>query len=158
MSSVNGIPDHIPLHVVALLDRARRRYKAAMTELSGPWLASLNGEELRDAAGALSGSHFRLLSHIPPDGARVTDIAELADITKQSAGTFLVAMAECGLVETVPDLADRRTRLTRRTPLGDEMEAAVNALVAQVERRWRRSVGAKDYDALRRALIAIVTT
>jgi DNA-binding MarR family transcriptional regulator len=128
-----------------------------MTELSGPWQAGLSSQELRDAAAALGGSHFRLLSHIPPDGARVTDIAELAGITKQSAGTSLMALAEWGLVETVPDQADRRTRLTRRTPLGDEMAAAVDQLVAQVERRWRKSVGAEDYDTLRRALITIVT-
>jgi DNA-binding MarR family transcriptional regulator len=158
MSSVNGIPDHIPLHVVALLDRARRRYRAEMTELAGPWRAGLSSQELRDAAFALGGSHFRLLSHIPPDGARVTDIAEMADITKQSAGTSLMTMAGWDLVETVPDQADRRTRLTRRTPLGNEMVTAVDQLVAQVERRWHKSVGAADYDAMRRALITIVTS
>jgi len=157
MTSVNGIPDHIPMHVVALLDRARRRYQAAMTELSGPWQANLSSQELRDAVSALNGAHFRLLAHIPPAGARVTDIAELAGITKQSAGTFLAAMAEWRLVETVPDQDDRRTRLTRRTALGDEMVVAVDQLVAQVERRWRKRVGVDDYAAMRRALIAITT-
>jgi DNA-binding MarR family transcriptional regulator len=156
MVRVNGVPEHVPLHIAALLDRARRRYRAEIGDAVADWRADLDRNELRDAAAALHGSHFRLLAHIPPAGARVTDIAELADITKQSTGELLAALAEYELVETVSDRSDRRTRVTRRTALGDEMVHAVNALIDQVERRWRARVGAADYDRMRRALIAII--
>jgi DNA-binding MarR family transcriptional regulator len=158
MSPVNGIPDdHIPLHVVALLDRARRRYRSELADILPTWQAKLS-DDLREVATALSGSHYRLLAHIPPDGARVTDIAELADITKQSTGELLSALAKWNLVETVPQDSDRRIRLTRRTPLGDDLNRAVNGLVAAVERRWRRAVGRADYETMRRTLQAIVNT
>lgn len=158
MSSVNGIPDdHLPLHVVALLDRARRRYRSEMADILPTWQAKLS-DELSEVATALRGSHYRLLAHIPPGGARVTDIAELADITKQSTGELLAALAKWKLVETVPQESDRRIRLTRRTPLGDELNQAVNGLVAAVERRWRKAVGRDDYETMRRTLLAIVKT
>jgi DNA-binding MarR family transcriptional regulator len=158
MSSVNGIPDHVPPHIAALLDRARRRYRAEMGDIASIWQAGLDSEDLRNAAAALRGSHFRLLAHIPPGGARVTDIAELADITKQSTGEQLGALAKWKLVETVPQPSDRRIRLTRRTALGDEMVDAVNAMVGEVEQRWRKVVGGTEFEAMRQSLIAIINS
>jgi DNA-binding MarR family transcriptional regulator len=158
MSSVNGIPDHVPPHIAALLDRARRRYRAELADIGETWLAGLVSAELRAAGAALRGSHFRLLAHVPPGGARVTDIAEMADITKQATGEQLAVLAKWKLVETVPQASDRRIRLTRRTPLGDEMAAEVNAMVTEVEERWSKVIGESEFETLRQALIAIINS
>jgi DNA-binding MarR family transcriptional regulator len=158
MSSVNDRPGHIPDHIVALLDRARRRSRIEMVEIAASWPTRLADSGLAEAAAALSGSHFRLLAHIPPGGARVTDIAQLADITKQSTGELLAALAEWKLVETIPEVSDRRIRLTRRTELGDEMNKAVDDLMAEVERRWRKIVGKADYETMRRSLMTIINS
>ncbi|MGX7677983.1 MarR family transcriptional regulator [Jatrophihabitans sp. DSM 45814] len=157
MSDVNGMAVHIPRHIAALLDQSQRRYREVMNELIPGVLDSLTDPGLREIAGRLRGSHFRMLSVIPPDGARVTDIAEYASMTKQSAGESLGYLGSEGLIEIVADPTDRRARLTRRTALGDEMVTMANDLVAKVEKRWRRKIGADDYDAMRRALVRIAT-
>jgi DNA-binding MarR family transcriptional regulator len=156
MSAVNGIPDHVPPHIAALLDRARRRYRAEMADVAATWQAGLDREELRNAAAALRGSHFRLLAHIPPGGARVTDIAELADITKQSTGELLSILAKWHLVETVPQASDRRIRLTRRTALGDDMVHELDRMIAEVEARFIKIIGKSEFEAMRRNLVAII--
>jgi DNA-binding MarR family transcriptional regulator len=156
MSAVNGIPEHVPRHIAALLDRARRRYRAEMADVAAAWQAGLDREDLRNAAAALRGSHFRLLAHIPPGGARVTDIAELADITKQSTGELLAILANWNLVETVPQLSDRRIRLTRRTALGDDMVLELNMMITEVEQRFSKIIGESGFETLRGSLVAII--
>src|SRR2546423_8388888 len=85
-----------------LLDFALRAVKRLMGT-HGPDEMTAFLEEHR-----LRGSHMRLLSFVPPGGARVTDLAAQAFMTKQAIGEFVAALQGAGLVEVVPDQRDRR--------------------------------------------------
>lgn len=84
----------------------------------------------------------RIAARIGPHGTRVSDLAEQARVTKQSAGFLVEQLEAAGYVERVPDPADRRARLVRLTAHADRVVAVANAEVERVLAEWADHVGA----------------
>ena len=97
-------------------------------------------------------SHYRLLEMIPPDGARITDLAEVAVMTKQGLGQHVDYLQRLGYVESDRLRTDRRVRLVRRTPKGDEAAAYSRTAIERVEALWADRLGQDRYQALRESL------
>lgn len=108
-------------------------------------------QELR-GAGVIPGRQARVLQLIPRSGMRITDLAERARVTKQALGQFVNALQAAGLVESVPDPSDRRVRLVRRTPAGDELNDRITATLARVEAEFRAEVGERRYDTMKEVM------
>jgi DNA-binding MarR family transcriptional regulator len=110
--------------------------------------------------GALAAAGFddittaqgRLFARIGPRGTRVTDLAEQARITKQTAGFLIDQLQRAGYVRRVPDPADARARLVQIAPRGQAAVAVARAAEAQVEAEWTRHLGKQGASQLRRAL------
>jgi DNA-binding MarR family transcriptional regulator len=133
-------------HLGYLLNVATRHLSRDMMEL-----AAVGGLAERYTP-TLRPSHFRLLSIIPADGARITDLTYVADMTKQGIGQFMDHLEEHGYVHSSHDPLDRRARVVRRTELGDQAVRHTQLLFEQLERRWRETVGAARYDTFRAVL------
>jgi DNA-binding MarR family transcriptional regulator len=103
-------------------------------------------------------THGCVFRFVRDDGLRLTRLAELAGITKQSAGEIVDDLAERGYVERAPDPADKRAKLIVLTEKGREAQATGFALFADVERRWIERFGAERWAAMRDLLEEIVTT
>ncbi len=73
---------------------------------------------VRAAGYEVTVAQARLAQRIAPDGSRLTDLAEQAQVTKQTASLLIAALEREGLVERVPDPADGRARLIRLAPKG----------------------------------------
>lgn len=91
----------------------------------------------------------RVFQRIAPTGSRLTDLAEQAQITKQSAGFLVDQLAKAGYVERVPDPTDARARLVRIAPRGARAVPVAAAIVAEVEAEWTTHLGADRVDRLR---------
>src|SRR3954468_15526856 len=89
----------------------------------------------------------RIAARIGPQGSRVSDLAEQARVTKQSAGFLVDQLEAAGYVERVPDPTDRRARLVRLTARADRVVKTANAEGGRVLAEWADHVGA---DRLRR--------
>jgi DNA-binding MarR family transcriptional regulator len=137
MSSVNLFS--APPHIAGLMDLAMRRLAAELKA------STAYQTELRN-------SHYRLLSMIPDEGARITDLAETAAMTKQALGQFVDYLQSHGYVESVRSEQDRRVRLVRRTAKGTAAREVALAAIARVERMWRSELGDRRYEALCDAL------
>ncbi len=94
----------------------------------------------------------RVFQRIGPDGSRLTDLAEQAQITKQSAGFLVDQLQRAGYVERVPDPSDARARLVRITERGATAIPIAAAVVAEVEAEWAAHLGAPRTRQLRQAL------
>lgn len=94
----------------------------------------------------LRASHLRLLSMLPAAGARATDLSHVAGMTKQGLGQFVGFLEERGYLASEPDPADRRARVLRRTPLGDDAVARTDQLYAEVADRWRDLLGQRRWE------------
>jgi DNA-binding MarR family transcriptional regulator len=84
----------------------------------------------------------RVAARIGPHGTRVSELAEQARVTKQSAGFLVEQLEAAGYVERVPDPTDRRARLVRLTARADRVVTAANAEVERVLAEWAEHVGA----------------
>ncbi|MCA0155330.1 MarR family transcriptional regulator [Tsukamurella sp. M9C] len=97
----------------------------------------------------------RIGQRIGPEGTRLTDLAEQAQVTKQTAGFLVDQLERAGYVERVPDPADGRARLIRLSARGAGVADVANAEVALVEREWEDHLGAAAYRDLRGALLKL---
>ena len=68
---------------------------------------------MRAAGYDVTPAQARLAQRIDPAGLRLTELAERAQVTKQTASLLVAALEAQGLVERVPDPADGRARLIR---------------------------------------------
>ena len=95
----------------------------------------------------------RIAARIGPHGTRVSDLAEQARVTKQSAGFLVEQLEAAGYVDRVPDPDDRRARLVRLTARADRVVAAANAEVERVLAEWADHVGADRLQQMHRTLL-----
>lgn len=90
----------------------------------------------------------RIAARIGPSGTRVSDLAEQARVTKQTAA-FLVEQLEAkGYLQRIPDPSDRRARLVQLTPRAEPVVAAANAAVEQAFAEWADHVGTQRLQQL----------
>jgi len=108
-----------------------------------------------EAGFELTLAQARLAARVSERGSRLTDLAEQAQITKQSAGFLVDQLERAGLVERAPDPADARARLVRFTERGLRVVAVARKVERQVLREWRRHLGAERFDALQEGLKAL---
>ena len=83
----------------------------------------------------------RIAARIAPHGSRVSDLAEQARVSKQSAASLVEQLEKAVYVERVPDPTDGRARLVRLTPRLQRVAEAANAEVAHVLAEWADHVG-----------------
>jgi DNA-binding MarR family transcriptional regulator len=94
----------------------------------------------------------RVFQRIGPHGTRLTDLAEAAQITKQTAGFLVDQLERAGYVERVPDPSDGRARLVQVAARGVEAVAISARVVADVEAEWTEHLGGERVTDLRKIL------
>ncbi|GIE82811.1 MarR family transcriptional regulator [Actinoplanes philippinensis] len=105
------------------------------------------------AAGfAITAAQARIFQRIGPDGTRLGELAEQAQVTKQTAGFLVDQLERAGYVERAPDPTDARARLVRIAERGRAAGEVAAGVVAEVEAEWAAHLGARRTAALRDAL------
>jgi len=99
--------------------------------------------------------HGCVFGTIDPQGSRLTDLAERANMTKQSVGEATSDLEQRGYVERVPDPDDGRAKIIRLTERGREARAIGRRFIDDIEREWAERYGEERVAALREALEAI---
>ncbi|MFJ3622012.1 MarR family winged helix-turn-helix transcriptional regulator [Streptomyces iakyrus] len=94
----------------------------------------------------------RVVQRIGPEGTRLTELAEQAQITKQTAGFLVDRLEKAGYVTRVPDPTDERARLVRGAKKAWAAKEVADAVVAEVEREWEEHLGKRRMQQLREAL------
>ena len=94
----------------------------------------------------------RIFQRIRPEGSRLTDLAEQAQVSKQAAGGLVDELERAGYVTRVPDPSDARARLICVAPRGAAAVEAAADTVAEVEAEWARHLGPRRVAQLRRIL------
>jgi DNA-binding MarR family transcriptional regulator len=108
-------------------------------------LAAAGFDDLRPA-------HTAVFQHIDADGSRLTDLADRAQITKQSMSYLVDDLQRHGYLERRPDPSDRRATLICLTQRGwDQIHAAL-AVIAALEDEWARQLGDDRIEHLRSTL------
>jgi DNA-binding MarR family transcriptional regulator len=103
--------------------------------------------------GDLRPGHGCVFGNIDPDmGSRLTELAERANMTKQSVGEVTSDLEQRGYLERVADPNDGRAKIIRLTPQGRDAYWIGRRLIDEVEAEWAERYGEDNVRALRSAL------
>jgi DNA-binding MarR family transcriptional regulator len=100
----------------------------------------------------ITAAQARIFQRIGPDGTRLGELAEQAQVTKQTAGFLVDQLERAGYVERAPDPTDARARLVRIAKRGRAAGEVAAAVVAEVEAEWTAHLGERRMAQLRDAL------
>jgi DNA-binding MarR family transcriptional regulator len=97
-------------------------------------------------------THGCVFRFVHGDGMRLTELASLAGLTKQSVGEIVDDLSGLGYLERFPDPTDKRAKLIRLTKKGLEAQAIGFSLFEQLESDWADAFGTDRIKALRTLL------
>jgi DNA-binding MarR family transcriptional regulator len=97
----------------------------------------------------------RLAARIAAEGSRITELAESAQVTKQTASGLVDQLEALGYVERVPDPTDARARLVRMARRGRRAQALARQVEARIFARWADHLGERGMAQLERQLVKL---
>lgn len=102
--------------------------------------------------GDIRPAHSSVFRYIRPEGSRVSDLAELAEMTKQSMAYLAGNLADLGYVTIAPDPTDARAKLVILTTRGRQVWDALVALSFDLEAQCAARIGTERMAQLRTIL------
>lgn len=104
----------------------------------------------------LRSTHTTLLSNMDLAGSTVTAVADRAGISKQAMGRLAVELEKAGYIQVQDDPSDARVRILQLTKTGKKLMLDSFEVMAELERRYARSIGRERLGAILRGLEAFV--
>lgn len=93
------------------------------------------------ARGQVTAAHIHITRHLPLEGARLTDLAQRAGMTKQAMGTLVNQCEAWGMVTREGHGGDARAKRVVFSEAGLAWLSAYQEAVAQAEAELRAAVG-----------------
>jgi DNA-binding MarR family transcriptional regulator len=104
----------------------------------------------------LRSTHTTLLSNIDLAGSSVTAAAERAGISKQAMGRLATELEGLGYLRVEGDPSDARIRVLQLTETGERLMLDSLEVMAELERRYARSLGRDRLAGILQGLTAFV--
>jgi DNA-binding MarR family transcriptional regulator len=120
--------------------------------------AEFRQELVESGYGDIRPTHGCVFRFIREEPLRLTELATLAGMTKQSIGEVIDNLVALGYVKRVPDPQDRRAKLICLTARGEEAQKIGLTLFTKVEQRWAKRYGPERFAQLRDLLEEIAIT
>jgi DNA-binding MarR family transcriptional regulator len=108
------------------------------------------------AAARIRPAHTALFPHLDFDGVRLTDLATRVGVTKQAVGQLVDDLVGVGMVERVPDPADRRAKRIRFSRFGYAALMHGLGVLRDIEGELRSAVGDRRMRDLHETLKLLV--
>lgn len=102
--------------------------------------------------GDVRPTHGCVFRFVREEGMRLTELASLAGMTKQSIGEIVDDLAALGYLERFPDPDDKRAKLIRLTAKGEKAQSVGFSLFVKLEQRLAERYGADRIAAMRELL------
>ncbi|MCT0249050.1 MarR family winged helix-turn-helix transcriptional regulator, partial [Synechococcus sp. CS-205] len=101
-------------------------------------------------------SDVTVIARLPADGgARISELAERAAVTKQAIGKSVKSLEARGYVERRPDPDDGRAQRVVLSERGMALLNDAREVIAAIEAEWAEVLGAAGLTRLRRALLTV---
>jgi DNA-binding MarR family transcriptional regulator len=94
----------------------------------------------------------RVFQRIAEDGSRLTDLADQAQVTKQSAGVLVDQLESLGYVRRVPDPTDGRARLIVIEERGRRALKVAKETLDEILAEWESYLGSRNFTLLQEIL------
>ena len=97
----------------------------------------------------------RVFQRISPGGSRLAELAEAAQLPKQTVGSIVDQLERKGYVRRSPDPHDARARLVTITARGRQLVDISLPVVREVEAAWRAHLGPARTHQLKETLMRL---
>jgi DNA-binding MarR family transcriptional regulator len=94
----------------------------------------------------------RVFQRVAPDGSRLTDLADQAQMTKQSASVMVDQLERLGYVRRDPDPTDGRARLIVIEQRGRRAVEVAKTTLDQIYSEWKTYLGTRNFTLLHQIL------
>jgi DNA-binding MarR family transcriptional regulator len=94
----------------------------------------------------------RVFARINPEGSRLSELADAAQLSKQTVGSIVDQLERAGYVRRDRDPDDARARLVSIAPRGRELIDLSAPVVREVEAAWEAHLGRARTRQLRKTL------
>jgi DNA-binding MarR family transcriptional regulator len=94
----------------------------------------------------------RVFQRVAPNGSRLTDLADQAQMTKQSTGVLVDQLERLGYVRRVPDPTDGRARLIVIEKRGRRVVDVARATADEILSEWKSYLGTRNFALLQQIL------
>jgi DNA-binding MarR family transcriptional regulator len=94
----------------------------------------------------------RVFQRVAPAGSRLTDLADQAQMTKQSVGVMVDQLERLGYVRRVPDPTDGRARLIVIEERGRRAVEVARATLDEILTEWKTYLGTRNFTLLQQIL------
>jgi DNA-binding MarR family transcriptional regulator len=94
----------------------------------------------------------RVFQRVASAGSRLTDLADQAQMSKQSAGVMVDQLERLGYVRRVPDPADGRARLIVIEQRGRRAVEVARATLDDILSEWKAYLGTRNFGLLHQIL------
>jgi DNA-binding MarR family transcriptional regulator len=128
-------------HVGHWLRLALERFDARVVDLVARNPAVPLGLSNLAARAQVGAAHIHITRHLPPEGARLTELAQRAGMTKQAMAALVTQCEAWGMVQREDDLRDARARRIVFTASGMAWLQAYQAAVDQAQAELAQAVG-----------------
>ena len=128
-------------HLGFLMGRALQRFDARVLTLIADNVDVPLGLSNLAARAQVSAAHIHITRHLPLQGARLTELAASAAMTKQAMGKLVDQCEAWGLVTRTPDPRDARAVRVMFSATGLVWLKAFELAVAQAEGELKQAVG-----------------
>jgi len=128
-------------HLGRLLGHAMRRFDDRVLELMARHIDVPLALANLAARDKVSAAHIHITRHLPLNGARLTELADMAGMSKQAMGDLVTQCEAWDLVQRVADGLDARAKRIVFTESGLDWLHAFEQAVAQAEEEFRSEVG-----------------
>jgi DNA-binding MarR family transcriptional regulator len=129
--------DHVGWRLWRLARLWKEEFDAEMIRRGYPWIT--------EARGAIIGQ-------LRPGGLPQSALSRALGVSKQAVQQFVDELVAEGAVERIPDPADGRGKIVRLAARGVASITEGNSVKREIERRYRRRVGAERLAAMQQVL------
>ena len=97
-------------------------------------------------------AQVRVFQRLAPNGSRLTNLADQAQMSKQSAGVLVDQLERLGYVRRVPDPTDGRARLIVIEERGRRAAEVAKATSTEILAEWTAFLGTRNFTLLHQIL------
>lgn len=97
--------------------------------------------ELKAHGHDLPLNQARVFQRINPQGSRLSELAQAAQLSKQTVGSIVDQLEAAGYVHRVPDPRDARARLVTVTAKGLSLVELSTPVLREIETAWTTALG-----------------